>query len=206
MEILGKLFGSEARVRLLRLFFMNPTADFDVKEISRKTKTTLIVARRELSLFQNLGIIKKRRIVKEVSNKNKKKLSRKKKIDGWCFDETFHYKEQLKGLLISTDLVKKNGILKRFQNAGKIKLLIISGVFIRNDLSRIDILIVGDTLKRGVIENILRTLEAEAGKELRYAVLDTPEFLYRLDVYDKFVRDILDYPHEVIIDKIGAFE
>ena len=45
-------------------------------------------------------------------------------------------------------------------------------------------------------------MEAEIGKELRYAVLNTKEFIYRLDMYDKFIRDILDYPHERLIEKI----
>jgi len=45
--------------------------------------------------------------------------------------------------------------------------------------------------------------ESEIGKELTYAFLETPEFQYRLEMRDKFVRDILDYPHEKLIDKIG---
>jgi hypothetical protein len=42
-------------------------------------------------------------------------------------------------------------------------------------------------------------MEAEIGGELSYAVFETKEFLYRLNMYDKLVRDILDYPHEVVV-------
>ena len=59
-------------------------------------------------------------------------------------------------------------------------------------------LIVGDKMKRSKIEEEVRKLEAEIGTELVYAVFDTKEFIYRLDMYDKLVRDILDFPHEVI--------
>jgi hypothetical protein len=45
----------------------------------------------------------------------------------------------------------------------------------------------------------MRRLEAEIGAELVYAVFDTKEFIYRLNMYDKLVRDILDYPHEVLL-------
>ncbi len=204
MEVLGKLLGSEARVRLLRLFFLNPDTNFDNKIISQRTKTSVENARKELFLFQSVGIVKRCHFTKEFPDRNKKGTTVKKKVYGWCLDKTFPYGEQLKNLLVSTDLIKKNSIMNRFRNAGNIKLLLISGIFTRNDSSRTDIFIVGDKLKRGVIENILRTLEAEAGKELRYAVLDTAEFRYRLSVYDKFVRDVLDYPHEVIIDRIGV--
>ena len=65
-------------------------------------------------------------------------------------------------------------------------------------------LIVGDGLKKRSIENVLRTIEAEIGKELSYGALETPEFLYRVSVYDKFVRDVLDFRHDRIIDKLGV--
>lgn len=197
MEILGKLFGSEARVRVLRLFFLSPDTGFDTRDVAIKTKTKSTLVRKELSLLFSIGVIKRHGFYKEVGGK-------KKKIIGWSFDKTFHHRGELKDLLVSTDLVKKNEILSRFKHAGNVKLLIIAGIFIKSDSSRIDIFIVGDKLKRGVIDNIIRSLEAEAGKELRYSVLDTAEFRYRLDVYDKFVRDILDYPNEVVVDKLGV--
>jgi hypothetical protein len=47
-------------------------------------------------------------------------------------------------------------------------------------------------------------MEADIGKELSYAVCDTADFVYRLNAYDKFIRDVLDYPHETIVDKLGV--
>ncbi|MFA5841354.1 MAG: hypothetical protein WC835_00055 [Candidatus Paceibacterota bacterium] len=207
MEILGKLFGSEARVRMLRLFFLNPDTIFDAGDIAQKTKTKPAVVRREISVIQSVGIIRRCSFPKEInrvgkitkSNKGKKKITA-----GWCLDKTFSHGDHLRNLLVSASFFKKNDILSKFKNAGRIKLLVISGIFIKDENSRIDIFIVGDGLKKGAIDSILRSFEAEAGKELRYSVLDTKEFKYRLDMYDKFVRDILDYPHETIIDRLGT--
>ena len=83
------------------------------------------------------------------------------------------------------------------------KLLVVSGLFTQNNDSRIDVLLVGDRLKRSKIEKALKDMESEIGKELAYALFETSEFKYRMEVYDKFVRDILDYPHKVLLDKIG---
>ena len=58
-------------------------------------------------------------------------------------------------------------------------------------------------MKKSAIAKALRALEAEMGKELRYAAFGTKDFSYRLGMYDKFVRDIIDYPHERLIDKVG---
>lgn len=197
MEILGKLFGSEARVRILRLFFLNPDMSFDPRDVSQKTKTNPAMARKELAILQSSGIIRHNRFHKGNHGK-------RKRVVGWCFDNSFLYREQLKNLLVGTDLVKKNDILKRFLRAGKIKLLIIAGIFTKDESSRVDVFIVGDNLKRSIIEKILRGLEAEVGKEIRYAILETPDFLYRMEMYDKFVRDILEYPHETIVDRLGV--
>jgi len=60
------------------------------------------------------------------------------------------------------------------------------------------LLVVGDKLRKAGIEEGVRKLEAEIGTEIVYAIFDTKEFIYRLNMYDKLVRDILDYPHEVL--------
>ena len=49
----------------------------------------------------------------------------------------------------------------------------------------------------------MSSIEAELGKELRYAVFETPDFQYRLGIYDKLIRDIFDSEHQKIIDKLG---
>ena len=54
------------------------------------------------------------------------------------------------------------------------------------------------------MERVIRSIEAEIGKELRYASFETPDFRYRLGMYDKLVRDILDFPHKKVVDKIGV--
>ena len=54
-------------------------------------------------------------------------------------------------------------------------------------------------MKRNKIEEEIKKLEAEIGTELVYAVFDTKEFIYRLNMYDKLIRDVLDFPHEVVL-------
>ena len=49
----------------------------------------------------------------------------------------------------------------------------------------------------------MHALEAELGREIRYAFFTTPDFRYRLGVYDRLLRDVFDYPHRVLLDKIG---
>ena len=60
-------------------------------------------------------------------------------------------------------------------------------------------MIVGDNLKKNVIQKTVNVLESELGKELAYAVFESADFKYRVSMYDKLLRDVFDYPHEPLI-------
>ncbi len=49
----------------------------------------------------------------------------------------------------------------------------------------------------------IRALEAEIGIEIRYATFISADLLYRVGMHDKLTRDVFDYPHQILIDKIG---
>lgn len=204
MDILSKLFGSAGRIKIMRLFLFNPDTAFENKDIAVRSKVTPEQARRETALLHGVGFIKKKVFVKSVSRASGKKVL-KKRTSGYTLNESFRLLIPLQNLLVHVDPLKKEEIMHRFAHCGRLKLVVLSGVFIQEMDSRVDMLIVGDALRKRVIEHVMRIIEAEIGKELSYAILDTKEFLYRFGIYDKFVRDIFDYPHEKIVDKLGVF-
>ncbi len=183
MEILGKILGSEARVKIMRLFLLNKGKGFNTSDIVKRSRVSSKSARTEVRLLSSVNFIKK----KSSSSAE------------WVFNPAVEYKEQFENLLVRSDTLNNEYILENFKKAGKIKLLVVSGVFIKNSDSRVDLLVVGDKLKRSKIEEGIKKLEAELGTELTYAVFETKEFIYRLSMYDKLVRDIIDFPHEVLI-------
>ena len=203
MDILTKLFGSSARVKIMRLFLLNSADAFENSDVVEKSKVAAGVARKELVMLNKIGFIDKRSFFKEIPPKTKKGKSKKKRVSGWQLNSEFPLLNSLHSLLINNEPLGSKEITGRLKKCGNVKLIVISGVFIQNPDSRVDMLIVGDKLKKGAIETTLRLLESEVGKDISYTSLETPEFKYRLSVYDKFIRDILDYPHVKILDKIG---
>lgn len=207
MKILGKLFGSPAMVKLLRLFIFNPENTFTNEEAATRAKITMDTLRLELSIMNQMGFIKKKVAYRQITKgKDKKKTTKKKKVSAWILDEKFPYIESLQNFLIKATPVKNKDIPKRLSGAGAIKLIVISGVLIQNWDSRIDILIVGNGIKKSQLETAIKSIESEVGRELRYAVFETKEFKYRMGIYDKLIRDVFDYEHEVVLDKIGVAE
>ena len=64
-------------------------------------------------------------------------------------------------------------------------------------------MVVGDDIDFKKFISFIKTVEEELGTELRYVILGTDEFKYRYGMFDRFVHDILEYPHRKVIDKIG---
>lgn len=204
MEILGKLFGSQEKVKIMRLFLFNPEQGFDIIDIAKKTKSDQKEVRKEVLELEKIGLVKKRIFFKDINKENNEKTDAlKKKTNGWILNRTFPYLTELQGLLINAQLIRHGEILNRLSNVGKLKAVIVAGVFIQDWDSRVDLLIVGDGLKKNSVDNAIKTIESEIGREINYAAFETSDFLYRFGICDKLIRDILDYPHEKILDKIG---
>jgi len=193
METLAKLFGGHARIKIMRLFLLNEN-NFEIEDIVSRTRVTKGNVRKEINALSGMGFIRSKNITKEGSR------GAKKKIQTWYLNNSFGYLGPIKDLLIDPNLLVEDNFLNRFKSIGKIKLLVISGVFIGDSQSRVDVLIVGDKLKKNILQQVIKSLESEIGKELIYVVFDSAEFKYRLDMYDKLVCDILDLPHEKLID------
>ncbi len=184
MEILEKILGNSARVKIMRLFLLNRGKGFKSSDVVKRSRVNSSIVRKELHLLASVNFIKKRSAASQE----------------WYFNPSFKYGGEFEDLLVRSDSLNKEKILDNFKKVGRVKLVIISGVFIKNHDSRVDLLIVGDKMKKSKIEEGIRRLEAEIGAELVYAVFETKEFLYRLNMYDKLVRDIIDYPHEVLLE------
>ncbi len=204
-NVLEKLFGSAARVKILRLFLLNPEDMFEPKEISRRCRVSPKIAGKEISFLKKIGFIEQRsKSVDELVKLKKGKLkNKKKKISGLALRKDFPLLYALKNLILSVDPVNKGKMIKALKGLGKIKLIVFSGIFINSDDSRVDLLLVGDSVRKGALEKVLRKFEAEIGKNINYAFFGTKEFLYRLGMYDRFIRDVLDYPHEKILNKLN---
>lgn len=204
MDILEKLFGTAAKVKIMRLFLFNPEYVFAFDEIVTRGKLISKEAKAELPDLIKIGLVKKKPFIKDVViAKKKKTVTKRIKGMGYVLDAKFPYLNALKTLLISVSLHSHDDIAKRFSKVGKIKALIVAGVFIQDWESRVDLLIVGDELDTDRIQAVVRLLESELGKEISYTALDTSDFEYRIGVYDKLVRDILDFPHVKIVDRLS---
>lgn len=203
MELLAKLLGGQDRVKIMRFFLHHEDIILSSQEISDKTKVKSIAIRKELTALTAMGFIEKKRSKMVITTGSGKKVySKIKEVNGYKLNFDFPHIQALKDLLFDFQSLDKKELVSRFKIIGRIKLFVLSGVFIGDTKSRVDVLIVGEALKRQKAEKVFETLSAELGREIVYAIMDVEEYEYRYKMYDKFLRDIIDMPHEAVIDKI----
>jgi len=211
MQILEKLFGSGARVKMLRFFLLSPERVFTPKEAARVLKISFVAVSKEVKFLTGIGFIKKAQRIDEIAKKSRKKIKiLKKNVRGFGLSPTFPFALSLRNLLVNASPVSREKMTKFFKSRGKIKLVALGGIFARdldsgepNDFSRLDLLIVGEA-KRSQVADFVAKLESEIGKELNWTLLSRLEFEHRLSMHDRLLRDLFDYPHEFLINKLGV--
>ncbi len=195
MDTLAKLFGGQARVKLMRLFILNKEKMFTLEDITSRSRIPRTNARREVNALLDMRFIKQKKVTKEGAR------GTKKKVLTWYLNDEFNYMDSVRNLLIDPQLLLPDNLVDRFKSVGRVKFVLVSGIFIDyQEESRVDLLVVCDRIKKNVLTQVIRNLEAEIGKELNYVVFDSAEFQYRLDMFDKLICDILEHPHNKILD------
>lgn len=189
IDVLTKLFGSSARVKILRLFLVNKDEQFNIAEIAKRTKVQKVVTKKEVDALEKIKLLN---IVKRAKPK------------AWHVNNNFAQLRALELLILQPNESDAGFISQKLEATGNIKLITITGIFVPDATdSEIDLLIVGDKIGRRKMETAISDIEANFGKELRFALFTTSDFNYRMDIHDRLLRDVFDYPHEVIVDKLN---
>ncbi len=185
---LEELFGSKERWRLIKLFLLNGREKFTVQEIAKRNK---VDGRKTAGILKQLT--KANFICKRMKNERKY----------FMLNSQFPFFNELRNLVVRSNVYPQCKSLGKIKNLGKIKLGLISGVFINYPKSKTDLLIVGDSISRAKMKHLLEDLEAEMGREINYSLMSSSEFKYRANMFDKFIMEVLDSPYEVVVNKIA---
>src|SRR3989339_444430 len=203
--MLGKLFGSNARVKILKLFLIHPDKKFYIREISRDLKLQLNSTRREL---EN----KEKALDPIVSDElTKKKKTKRAKIEARASGQEKKYYqvnpgfilfEEIKSLILKAQILYEEDFIEKVQKTGKPKVMILSGFFVNDAEASVDLFLVGRFNKEKLIR-LINDLEEEMGREINYTVMEVKEFKYRKDITDVFLYDILERRKIIVINELG---
>jgi len=192
--ILDNLLGSRVRVKLLKLLFRQHPTSLPMSDLVVRVQEPAFIVRRELLLLQEIGLTKKYKGAK--SNPDRYGLS-----------EEFDFFKEVQDLVLKPSPKETDRLVKRINALGRVKLAVVAGIFFSQPddttyETPADLFIVGDDIDRGKLAKFLKSLEAEMGTEIRFGVMEKDEFKYRYEMFDRFLRVLLEGPHRKIINKL----
>lgn len=183
---------------MLELFYSNPNRQFYVREITRKIDEQINSVRRELANLLNIGII-----VSESTDNNRLYYEVNQNFEYYQpLSEIFGNKAVAAGGAAMQTPVGK--LDEEFKALGNIEVALYTGQFTRDESSGIDVLLVGN-VNQNQVNKYIADLEAQEGKEIRYAVLTPADFEYRRKIRDRFIATVEASKKQVLVDKYNVF-
>jgi predicted transcriptional regulator len=189
--MIDALFGSKTRVKLLHLFLNNPGKSFYVREITRLIDEQINSVRRELANMLQVGIIT------SDTAENKLYYEVNQRYEYFIPFRAIFTDEKLSAKSEAT--IEPSSWHKLFKDLSGSRLVVLAGIFIKGSASMVDLLIVGD-VSTSKVKGIIKNIEKTEGREINYSILSYDEFYYRLSVRDKFITEILNAKHTVLLD------
>jgi len=197
--MLENLFGSHSRVKLLKLFLLHPKDKYYIREIARNLNLQLNSVHRELANLEQIGLIVSRPASEE--DLPAEELDGKKDDKKYFqINRDFVFFNELKALIVKSQILYEKDFADKLKKLGKIKLLVLTGFFVGNPESNIDLLIVGEFNKAKLLK-LVKDLEGELVREVNYSTLTEEEFKYRREIADIFLYNVLDADKIVIVDE-----
>lgn len=190
--MLRVLLGSEARVKVLALFMLNPASEYYLREISQRTGLPVRAVERTTKSLLEIGLL-----CREPRGNNVY----------FSVNRKFPILPELKAIFLKT--VGLGDRLRRaLSEQTDIKVAFIYGSVAKNeeDLeSDIDLFVVG-TVAPHTLTPILSQLEREVGREINATVFDEEELGERVRRNDHFVRSVIAEPKIFVIGEEGVLQ
>lgn len=188
--MIDALFGSKTRVKLMHLFLNNPGKSFYVREITRLIDEQINSVRRELANMLEVGII-----TSDTAD-NKLYYGVNQRYEYYVPFRAIFADEKMAASSTKSETSNWHHLI---ETLGGVRLALVAGVLVKGSTSPVDILIVGDVSPTKA-KNAIKQVEKLESRELNYSVLSYDEFYYRLSVRDKFITEILNGKHTVLLD------
>jgi len=186
MASIGDIITARVRVKLLELFFSNPSEKYHVRGLERAIGEEINSVRRELGQLERAGILQKEQ--------------RKNRLLYWPRKEYPLFGDLISIVAKSTGI--GGSIVSNKSKLGSLSFVMFSGRFVRwkervSD-EEVEILVVG---KVGLNElsSIIRAEESRRGREINYTVMTREEFDFRKKRRDPFLQGILAESRVMII-------
>ena len=108
---------------------------------------------------------------------------------------------EIKTYLLKNGPKYSDELFSAIKRLGDVKAAFLSGIFTGYSNLPVDLLLVG-RVNLTKMDEFLKSVEKIMGQEINYSIMSVGEFESRRDTFDKFIKDIFDYDHLVVVDEL----
>lgn len=188
-RVLDTIVGSETRARVLKFFFRHNNESFRIGEVARLIRQNYNTTGSFVEELEKVGVLKRTKGTGTGSF--------------YAVNTHFQNYAALRDLTLQLFPVSTTESADQIKKAGRIRLALLSGVFLNQEGTTIDLFIVADDVDEEKLKDFIAELEAQVGRELNYTAMDTAEFTYRYNIYDRFVRNIIKRVNIKLVDNLS---
>lgn len=185
MAHLSDFMLSKVRVKLIELFFSNPSEMWYVRELTRLTNEEINAVRRELARMLEVGLI--------TSENRGNRLY-------YMLNKHYEFFQELLTLVAKTTGLGRE-IKRNRKKLGDLDFVMFSGKFAKfakRTHTDVDILVVGSVVLPE-LGALIKKEEEKRGYEINYTVIPKEEFIFRKERRDPFLKEILSGSRVMII-------
>ena len=133
------------------------------------------------------------------SEEEKKKKDRKKFYKA---NEEGPFFKELRAIMKKALVLMNKTFARALEKHGSLDLLLLTGRFVDNSDVETDLLVVGG-FDQDAIEKEIATFEKEIAREVNYTFMPREEFMYRLEVKDRFVLSLIESDNVIMVNNIS---
>lgn len=186
MADINDIITSKVRIKILELFFSNPTEMYHVRGVVREIKEEINAVRRDLSRLEKAGLLKRE--------------PRGNRVYYYLREDYSFYSDLLSMVSKTTGLGAE--FLSSKNKIGKPTLVMFSARFTRfkkrGKEDEVDVLVVGE-VNLPELATLIRVEESKRNMEINYTVMSRDEFEFRKKRRDPFLQGILSASRVMII-------
>ena len=181
-DILDSKHGSA----LLALLLLSPVRSFSIKELAKRLHTSERVLKYVLPEFVEDSMLKQ-------FYRGKDRL--------YIINTKHKLLPEIRDFLIKNQRAYEDELFAAINKLGEIKAAFLSGAFTGQPQLPVDLLLVGK-VSLTKLDTFLKQCKTMMGIDINYSIMTPDEFKIRVNTFDRFIKDIFDYPHLVVVDKI----
>lgn len=184
--MLEEIIDSKTDSTLLSFFLAAPARSFSIFELSGRLKLPHAAAAHSLNKLVTYGPLA------AFSKKGKRY---------YLLNQKYKLLPQIKTYWLKSGGKYQDELFSAIKKLGEVKAAFLSGIFSGHPELPVDLLLVGK-INLNKLADFLKAVEKMMQQEINYSVMSVEEFVLRRDTFDKFIKDIFDYPHLVVVDTL----